>query len=389
MKRIYLDYNATTPLKPQVYEAMVPYFKELYGNPSSIHWAGQAGKEALMVAREKVANLFHVDPQEVVFTSGGTEANNLALKGVFGVFQKKWQKKGRHIITTQVEHKSILECCDYLKKQGAEISYISVHPNGQIHLEELKAQIRPDTILISVQAANNETGVLMPLKEISDIAQAHNILFHVDAVQMAGKKALFLDELPMDLVSISSHKIYGPKGAGALIIRRALKLEALLHGGNQERKRRGGTENVPAIVGFGTACEWAQKESASEAQRLEELRNKLEEGIFATIPEAVIHGKDSPRVSNTLNVSFKGLEAEGLLLNLDLKGIATSSGSACSSGSLDPSHVLLAMGVSPENALSSIRFSLGYQTQKEDIEFVLEVLPEMVQRLRSLNEACR
>src|SRR3989338_5665252 len=348
MRKIYLDYNATTPLKPKVYEAMTPYLKEFYGNPSSIHWAGQAAKEALMIARENVANLFHVDPQEIVFTSGGTEANNLALKGAF----KMLQKKGPHIITTQVEHKSILECCDYLKKRGAEITTVPVHASGQINLEALKAAIRPDTILISIQAANNETGVLMPLKEISDIARVHNVLFHTDAVQLAGKKELLLDTLPIDLVSISSHKIYGPKGAGALILRNALKLEALLHGGNQERKRRGGTENVAAIVGFGAACALIKQEMQEEALRLETLRNKLEQGILKTIPDSTLNGQGSPRVPNTLNVSFKGIEAEGLLLNLDLKGVAASSGSACSSGSLDPSHVLLAMGTSRENALS-------------------------------------
>ena len=385
MRKIYLDYNATTPLKPQVYEAMVPYLKEHYGNPSSIHWAGQAAKEALMIAREKVANLFHVDPQEIVFTSGGTEANNLALKGAFEMLQKK----GRHIITTQVEHKSILECCDYLKKRGAEITTVPVHASGQINLEALKAAIRPDTILISIQAANNETGVLMPLKEISDIARVHNVLFHTDAVQLAGKRELLLDTLPIDLVSISSHKIYGPKGAGALILRNALKLECVLHGGNQERKRRGGTENVAAIVGFGAACALIKQEMKDESPRLEVLRNKLEEGILKIIPDSTLNGQDSPRVFNTLNISFQGIEAEGLLLNLDLKGVAASSGSACSSGSLDPSHVLLAMGTSRENALSSIRFSLGYQTQEEDVVTVLEILPEIVERLRALNEACQ
>ena len=385
MRRIYLDYNATTPLKPEAYEAMLPYLKEQYGNPSSIHWAGQAAKKALMIARERVASLFHVDPQEIVFTSGGTEANNLVLKGAFEMLHKK----GRHIVTTQVEHKSILDCCDYLKKHGAEINYAPVHTNGQINLEALKAAIRPDTILISVQAANNETGVLMPLKEISEIAHTHNILFHTDAVQLAGKKALLLDELPIDFVSVSSHKIYGPKGAGALIIRNSLKLEALLHGGNQERKRRGGTENVSALVGFGAACEGISRNIKEEAPRLESLRNTLEQGILNAVPHTIINGQDSPRVPNTLNVSFKGIEAEGLLLNLDLKGIAASSGSACSSGSLDPSHVLLAMGRSKEEALSSIRFSLGHATNEKDIDTVLDILPELVEHLRRLNEACQ
>jgi len=384
MRRIYLDYNATTPLKPQVYEAMLPYLKGYYGNPSSIHWAGQAAREALMVARERVANLFHVDPQSIVFTSGGTEANNLALKGVFEMLPKK----GCHIVTTQVEHKSILECCEYLKKRGAEITYVPVYPNGQIDLKALKNALRPDTILISVQAANNETGVLMPLKEIAQIAQAHHILFHTDAVQWCGKKELLLETLPIDLISISSHKIYGPKGAGALILRQGLKLEALLHGGNQERKRRGGTENVAALVGFGAACDCARETMKEEALRTQALRNTLEQGILETIPETLLNGQGSPRVPNTLNISFKGIEAEGLLLNLDLKGIAVSSGSACSSGSLEPSHVLIAMGRSEEE-VSSIRFSLGYETKEEDIATVLEVLPEMVEHLRKLNEACQ
>lgn len=385
MSHIYLDYNATTPLKPSVYEAMVPYLKAAYGNPSSIHWAGREAKEGLMIAHEKVASLFRVDPQEVVFVSGGTEANNLALKGIFF----KLQNKGRHIITTKVEHKSVLECLEYLKTHGADVTYLSVNFQGGIDFEELKNAIRPDTILVSVQAANNETGVLMPMKEIAALIKERQILFHTDAVQIAGKMPFYLNEIPADLVSLSSHKIYGPKGAGALIIRGGMKLDALIHGGNQERKRRGGTENVPAIVGFGAACHEIKEEDFSDMKRIEKLRNDLEEGIVRKVSGAYVNGLGATRVPNTLNVSFDGLDGEGLLLNLDLKGIAASSGSACSSGLLDPSHVLLAMEVSEELALSSVRFSLGCQTTEEDIETVIRELPEIVSDLRKMNAGCQ
>ncbi len=385
MSRIYLDYNATTPLKPAVYEAMVPYLKASYGNPSSIHWAGREAKEGVMISREKVASLFHVDPQEVIFVSGGTEANNLALKGVYF----KFQKKGRHIISTKVEHKSILECLHYLKTYGAEVTYLSVNARGEINLDELKNAIRKDTILVSVQAANNETGAIMPIKKIAALLKERQIVFHTDAVQLAGKMPFYFDEIPADLVSLSSHKIYGPKGAGALIIRGGMKLDALIHGGNQERKRRGGTENVPAIVGFGAACQQIEEENFFDMKRIEKLRNALEEGIVSCISGAYVNGLGAARVPNTLNVSFDGLDGEGLLLNLDLQGIAASSGSACSSGLLDPSHVLLAMGVSEELALSSVRFSLGYQTKEEDIETVIRCLPEIVSDLRRMNRACQ
>lgn len=382
---IYLDYNATTPLKPAVYEAMIPYLKESHGNPSSIHWAGREAKEGLMIAHEKVASLFRVDPQEVVFVSGGTEANNLALKGTFF----KLKNSGRHIITTKVEHKSVLECLEYLKTHGADVTYLSVNFQGGIDFEELKNAIRPDTILVSVQAANNETGVLMPMKEIAALVKERQIVFHTDAVQIAGKMPFYLNEIPADLVSLSSHKIYGPKGAGALIIRGGMKLHALIHGGNQERKRRGGTENVPAIVGFGAACQIIEEENYLDMQRIEALRNYLEEGIVRKVSGAYVNGLGATRVPNTLNVSFDGLDGEGLLLNLDLQGIAASSGSACSSGLLDPSHVLLAMEVSEELALSSVRFSLGYQTKEEDIEAVIRYLPEIVSDLRKMNAGCQ
>ncbi len=385
MSHIYLDYNATTPLKPAVYEAMVPYLKDAYGNPSSIHWAGREAKEGVMIAREQVAKLFHVDPQEVVFVSGGTEANNLALKGVYF----KLQNKGRHIITTKVEHKSVLECLEYLKTHGADVTYLSVNSQGDIDFEELKKAIRPDTILVSVQAANNETGVLMPMKEMSALIKERQILFHTDAVQIAGKMPFYLNEIPADLVSVSSHKIYGPKGAGALIIRGGMKLDALIHGGNQERKRRGGTENVPAIVGFGASCQIIEEENFLDMKRIEQLRNDLEEGIVRKISGAYVNGLGATRVPNTLNVSFDGLDGEGLLLNLDLQGIAASSGSACSSGLLDPSHVLLAMEVSEELAMSSVRFSLGYQTTEKDIETVIRILPEIVSDLRKMNAGCQ
>lgn len=373
MKKIYLDHNATTPLKPEVYEAMLPYLKENFGNPSSIHWAGRKGQEALMIAREKVARLFHVDPNSIVFTSGGTEANNLALKGVFEAFSHK----GKHIIISQVEHSSILECSEFLRQKGADISFISVNHKGELNLEELERSIRKDTILISIQAANNETGVRMPVQTIGEIAKKYGVLFHCDAVQVAGKESFFINELPIDLVSISGHKMYGPKGAGALIIQNGLKLEALIHGGNQERKRRGGTENVSAIVGFGKACESAAQENLSD------LRNYFEEQLTKALLDMVINGKESSRISNTSNVTFKGIKAgDSLLLNLDLRGIAVSMGSACSSGTLKPSHVLTSMGLSSEDSLRSIRFSFGSQNSKEDMDVTVQTLKEVVQELR-------
>lgn len=378
MDRIYFDYNATTPLKPKVYEGMLPYLKEAFGNPSSVHWAGRKAKEATMVAREQIAAFFHCDPEEIIFTSGGTEANNFALKGVY----ERLKHRGRHIITSKVEHVSILDCCDYLKKIGAEVSYLSVDSQGLIDLGELEELIRPDTILVSIQAANNETGVLMPIPKISHVVKEHGLLLHVDAVQIAGKLPFFLNEMPVDMISISGHKIYGPKGVGALILKRGLKLEALIHGGNQERKRRGGTENVAAIVGFGLASESAMNESVGEASRLSLLRDQLEKGIIDRIPNCCVNGKRALRVPNTVNISFEEISGESLLLNLDLEGIAASLGSACSSGSLQPSHVLLAMGRSEENAQSSIRLSLGYQTTQAEIERVLEILPGLISDLR-------
>ncbi len=378
MHHIYLDHNATTPLKPAVYEAMVAYLKENFGNPSSIHWAGRKAKEGLMVARELVAALFHADSQEVIFTSGGTEANNLALKGTF----ERYKDKGQHIITTQVEHKSILECCDELRKKGALITYLSIDKNGAIDLEELKNAIRPETILLSIQAANNETGVVMPIQKISEIAKKRNILFHTDAVQIAGKFPFYVDAEGVDMMSISAHKICGPKGSGALILRKGLKLEALIHGGNQERKRRGGTENIAAIVGFGKACELAKVDLPSYIERLTHLRDDFENEIISRIPNAHIHGKESLRVPNTTHICFPGISGESLLLNLDLSGVAASLGSACSSGTLEPSHVLLAMGVSQDFAMCSIRFSLGYETQASHIEALLDLLPHLIRDLK-------
>ena len=378
MKHIYLDYNATSPLKPAIYEGMLPYLKEHFGNPSSIHWAGRQARKAMMEARERIARFLRVDAEEIVFTSSGTEANNLALKGTFEAFKHS----GKHIITSQVEHSSILACCDDLKQRGAEITALSVNAEGQIDLEDLKAAIRPDTILISIQAANNETGVRLPMDEIGQMARQHQILFHTDAVQMAGKLPLNLDMLPVDMISLSAHKMAGPKGIGALILRRGIRLNALIHGGNQERKRRAGTENLPAIVGFGLACDLAVQQELENAEGLQNLRDRLEEGIWDRIPGARIYGRGSKRVPNTSYVGFEGIESEGLLLNLDLEGIAASAGSACSSGSLKPSHVLLAMGYDRSAALSAIRFSLGHQTTRQDIDTVMDVLPGLLENLK-------
>jgi cysteine desulfurase len=373
MNHIYLDYNATSPLRPEVYEAMTPYLIHNYGNASSIHWAGRKAKEALMVAKEQVADLIGAEADEVIFTSGGTEANNLALKGAF----EKLKSKGKHIITTQIEHKSILDCFDYLSESsGARITKLGVDENGLINIEELKKSIQPDTILISIQTANNETGVIQNISEISRIVVEHKVLLHTDAVQAVGKIKIDVKDLNIDMLTMSSHKINGPKGAGALFLKKGTKLEALIHGGNQERKRRAGTENIPAIVGFGQACT-LQKDASVFSLKMTGLRNLLENSF-----DAKVNGQKAPRIPNTTNLTFKGITNESLLLNLDLEGIAASSGAACSSGSLDPSHVLQAMGHSAESALSSIRFSLGHHTTQDEITTVIEKVKGILEDLQ-------
>jgi len=381
MRRVYLDHNATTPVHPEVVEAMMPFFRDQFGNASSIHWAGREVKKYLDEAREKVAALMNADPEEVIFTGCGTESDNMAIKGVASTHQDK----GRHIITSKVEHHAVLHTCQFMRELGYEITYLSVDRDGLIDLEEVRRSIRPDTILVSIMFANNETGTIMPVQEIGSICREKGALFHTDAVQAVGKIPIDLKKLPVDILSLSGHKLNTPKGIGAQFIRKGTKLSPLIHGGAQERNRRAGTENIPYIIGLGKACEIARRDFARRHEYLQGLRNRLQEGIFRKIPHVELNGHPTQRLPNTLNVSFLYVEGESLLLNVDLEGIAVSSGSACSSGSADASYVILAMGKSPLVAQSAIRFSLGWTNTAEDVDYVLEVVPPIVERLRAIS----
>lgn len=381
MKKIYLDYNATTPLDPRVHEEMKPYVIEMYGNPSSVHTFGGEGKAALDNARERVAKMIGVGESEIYFTSGGSESNNFAIQGIANQFSRK----GVNLITTQVEHASVLETFKYLEKHGFNVNYLSVDRHGIIDLDQLRDSINDQTILVSVIYANNETGVISPIEQVCEITSEKGVLLHLDAVQAAGKIGINLSELPVDLMSLSSHKIYGPKGAGALFIRKGTDVTPLIHGGGQERGKRSGTENVPAIAGFGKAAELITRDLAIEQDFLTTLRNNLENKIKSTIEGVIVNGDTEKRLSNTLNVSIEGAEGESLVMNLDLEGIAASTGSACSEGNVDPSHVLLAMGLSQNEAISSLRFSFGRFSKDEDVERVSELLPDIIYRIRSLN----
>lgn len=381
MIRVYLDHNATTPVHPEVLEAMMPFFRDQFGNPSSIHWAGREVKKYLDEARERVAALIHARPAEIVFTGCGTESDNMAIKGV--AFAQR--EKGRHIITTQVEHHAVLHTCQFLEKMGFAVTYLPVNQQGLIDPEELRRAIRKDTILITAMFANNETGTVFPIQEIGEIAREKGVTFHSDAIQAVGKLPVNLGELPLDILSLSGHKLYAPKGIGVQYIRTGTQLVPLIHGGGQERNRRAGTENIPHIIGLGQACEVARRDFDRRYAHVLRLRNKLEEGIIARIPHVQVNGHPTQRLPNTSNISFQYIEGESLLLNLDLEGIAVSSGSACTSGSLEPSHVLLAMGLKHEVAQGAVRFSLGWSNTEEEVDYVLEVLPRIVQRLRDMS----
>jgi len=381
MKRIYLDYNATTPVRPEVLEALLPFYREQFGNPSSVHWAGRQVAGAVEKAREQVAALLNCAPAEIVFVSCGTEADNMALKGTVDALREK----GNHIITTTVEHPAVLETCKHLEKAGCRVTYLPVDNEGQLDLADLEQAITPQTILISVMWANNETGNIYPIEAIGAIAKGRGIRFHTDAVQAVGKLEVDVQKANLDLLALSGHKLGAPKGVGVIYVRRGTRLTPFMHGGHQERNRRAGTHNVAGIVGLGKACELALVERETAWARVQGLRDRLEEGIFARIPQVKLNGHPRERLPNTLNVSFAWIEGESLLLNLDMKGIAASSGSACTSGSLEPSHVLGAMCVEVTLAHSSTRFSLGPDTSAADIDYVLEVLPPIVQRLRDMS----
>ena len=381
MSNIYLDHNATTPVHEDVFEAMVPFLKERWGNPSSIHWAGRNEKTAMAEAREKVAEFLGATPAEIIFTSSGTEGDNHAIKGI--ALSKK--KKGNHIITTTVEHPAVLNTCKFLEKQGFEVTYLGVDESGLLDLDELQNAITDNTILITIMYANNETGVVFPIKEIAGIAKSKKVTFHTDAVQAAGKMKLDVKELGADLLTVSGHKLYGPKGVGALFVKRGVRLTPLIHGGHHERNRRGGTENVAGIVGFAKACDIAMLDMEEETAHLKKLRDRLEEGLLETVPYTKLNGDKENRIPNTTNISFEFIEGEGLLLSLDMLGVATSSGSACTSGSLEPSHVLLAMGLTHEMSHGSVRFSLGRSNTEADVDLILKEMPPIVERMRSMS----
>lgn len=381
MRRIYLDHNATTPLRPEVLEAMLPYYKNIFGNASTIYSFGQEARKAIDDAREALACLIGAEPKEIVFTSGGTEADNFALKGVASALKGK----GGHIVISSIEHHAVLFACKYLEKMGKKITYLPVDKYGWLDPERVKEAITNQTILISITHANNEIGTIEPIAEIGKIARTCGVYFHTDAVQTVGKIPINVNELGIDLLSLSAHKFYGPKGVGALYIRRGTKIHPLMHGGEQERKRRAGTENVPCIAGLGEAAKIASKEMKQEYSHVKKLRDKLENKIKDSIDYIRLNGHRTERLPSTSNISFEFIEGESLILNLDLKGIAASTGSACTSGSLEPSHVLLAIGVPPAIAQGSIRFSLGRDNQKEDIDYTVDNLVEIVGRLREMS----
>jgi cysteine desulfurase len=381
MRSIYLDHAATTPTRPEVVEAMLPYFTDAFGNPSSIYACGREARGAVEEARTKVAEFIGARSEEIILTSGGTEADNFALKGI----SYANERKGDHIITTSIEHHAVMEVCKFLEKRGFRITSLPVDKYGLVDPDDVKRAITDKTILISVMHANNEVGTIEPVEGIGKIAREAGVCFHTDAVQTLGHIPVNVDKLKVDLLAISAHKFYGPKGVGALYVRKGTKLVSFMHGGEQEKRRRAGTENVPAIVGLGKAVELAGQEIGKEAERLAYLRDKLIKGLVEKIDHIRLNGHPTKRLPNNVNVSVDFVEGESMLLNLDLEGICASTGSACSSAILEPSHVLLALGLPPEQAHGSLRFTLGRENTEADVERVLEVLPGIVARLRAMS----
>ena len=380
-KLIYMDNAATTKAAPEVIEAMLPYFGEYYGNPSSIYSLAAESKKAVTDAREIIAESLGTKAQDIYFTAGGSEADNWAIKAA----AEAYAAKGKHIITSQIEHHAVLHTCEYLEKQGFEVTYVGVDEQGILRLDELKAAIRPDTVLISVMFANNEIGTLQPVKEIGEIAKEHGILFHTDAVQAYGQVPIDVDEYHIDMLSASGHKLNGPKGIGFLYIRKGLKLRSFIHGGGQERARRAGTENVPGIVGLGAAAARAMATLQKRSEYEMNLRDYMIAQIKEKVPYCRLNGDREKRLPNNVNFSFRFIEGESLLIMLDMKGICASSGSACTSGSLDPSHVLLAIGLPHEIAHGSLRLTISEETTKEDVDTVVGVVAEIVQKLRAMS----
>ena len=381
MRKVYLDNAATTALSPRVLEAMLPYFTQYYGNPSSVHAFGREAKQGLDKARDQVAKALHCEPSEVIFTGCGTESDNTVLLGV----AQRYGDKGKHIITTNVEHHAILHTCEYLEKQGYSVTYLPVDQDGLVTAEQVAAAIRPDTILVSIMFANNEVGTIMPIQEIGAVCKEKGVLFHTDAVQAVGHIPVDVQAMHIDMLSLSAHKFHGPKGVGALYCRKGIRLPSYIMGGAQERGRRAGTENVAGIVGLGAAIQLATEQLEENRAKMTALRDRLMTGIQARISEVKLNGHPTNRLPNNVNFSFKYIEGESILLMLDMNGIAASSGSACTSGSLDPSHVLLALGLPHEIANGSVRLTLGDETTEEDIDYTIDVLEKTVARLRAMS----
>ncbi|MBI3630349.1 MAG: cysteine desulfurase NifS [Candidatus Rokubacteria bacterium] len=376
-RRVYLDHNASTPVHPEVIEAMLPYLGERYGNPSSIHAFGQEARDGLETARERIARFLRVGKDEIVFTSGGTESDNLAVKGVAAA------RGSGHIVTSRIEHHAVLRTCQTLERQGFAVTYLPVDEHGLVDPDDVRRAIRPDTILVTVMHANSEVGTIEPIEEIGRVVRERGIPFHVDGVQTFGKVPVDVEGSGIDLLSFSSHKIYGPKGVAGLYVRKGTKMAAIQHGGEHERRRRAGTENVPGIVGLGKAVEVRGREMTAEAARLTALRDRLTEGVRARVPEVRVNGHPARRLPGTANLGFRHVESESIVLGLDLKGVAVSAGSACTSGNVEPSHVLVAMGVPLDWAMGAVRCSLGRSTTAEDVDYVIECVEPIVRKLRA------
>jgi len=381
VRRIYFDHNATTPVHPEVRKAIEPYLSEQFGNPSSIHWAGRDVRKGVEDSRQEVAAFFGCQPLEVVFASSGTESDNLAIKGV--AFRKG--NEGKHIVTSQVEHPAVMNACRFLEDHGFRVTYVPVNRYGIVDPESVRKALTPDTILITIMYGNNETGSIMPIPEIGAIAREAGVIMHTDAVQAAGKIPIDLESLPVDMLTFSGHKVNALKGSGGLIVRKGIEIEALTHGGHQERGRRGGTENVVGIVAMGKSFQLLRRCMEEEIEEIRRLRDKFENGLFERIPELVLNGHPTQRLPNTVNISFRFVEGEAMLLNLDMMGIACSSGSACTSGSLEASPILMAMGADPTDAQGALRFSLGWGNTDSDVEYAIGAIDTVVQKLRDLS----
>lgn len=383
MQRFYFDHNATTPVSDEVLEVLIPALAGVYGNGSSIHYFGQVAKQRMEMARRSLAGAIQADAREIVFVSGGTEADNLAILG--SVRANPAARK--HVVTTSIEHVAVLKACAQLEREGVEVTYVPVGANGVVDPDDIRLALRPETVLVSVMHVNNETGVLQPVARIGALARELGVTFHVDGVQALGKAEVNLSTLPADLYSLSGHKVNAPKGVGALFVRRGTRLAPVLYGGHHERDRRPGTENIPGVVAFAHAAEWAVANLDDEAERIRELRDLLEEGIRERVPAVTVNGGAAPRGPNTTNICFEAIEGEAMVISLDLKGFAVSSGSACSSGAVEPSHVLTAMGLTPERARSSVRFSLGRGNTLDQVDALIEAVAEAAAQLRRLSPA--